>query len=60
MEVPEVHWVRLATCMLEDTAAFWWEAAERADFVIRELNTIKWMEFMEVLNVMYVLDQQRE
>ena len=53
IEVSEVHWVRLATSMLEDAVAFWWEAAMRADFVGRKLNIITWMEFMEVFNVMY-------
>ena len=57
MEVPEVHWVRLATCMLEEAAAFLWEAAMRSDFIGRELNTITWMEFMEVFNVMYFPEQ---
>ena len=33
MEVPEAHWVRLASCRLEDKAAFWWETAQRSSFV---------------------------
>ena len=60
MEVPEAHWVRLASCRLEDKAAFWWEAAQRSNFVGREFNTITWEEFIDVFNVMYYPEQLRE
>ena len=60
MEVPEEHWVRLASCMFEESAAFWWDAALRSDFVDREFNTITWEEFMEVFNVKYFPEQLRD
>ena len=60
MEVPENHWVRLASCMFEDEAAFWWEAALRSTFVDRQFDTITWAEFMEAFNVTYYPDQVRE
>ena len=51
MEVPEAHWVRLASCMFEEAAAFWWDSAQRSNFVGREFNTILRGEFMDVFNV---------
>ena len=60
MEVPENHWVRLASCMFEDEAAFWWEATLRSTFVDRQFDTITWAEFMEAFNVTYYPDQVRE
>ena len=42
MEVPENHWVRLASCMLEEEAGFWWEAVQRTNFVGRQFDTITW------------------
>ena len=59
-EVLVDHWVRLASCMFEESAAFWWDAALRSDFVDREFNTITWEEFMEVFNVKYFLEQLRD
>ena len=38
MEVPEAHWVRLASCRLEEAAAFWWETVQRSSFAGREFN----------------------
>ena len=38
MEVPEAHWVRLAPCMFDESAAVWWDSALRSDFVQREFN----------------------
>ena len=35
MVVPKNHWVRLASCMLEEEAGFWWEAVQRTNFVGR-------------------------
>ena len=52
MEVPENHWVRLASCMLEEEAGFWWEAVQRTNFVNRQFDTITWAEFMDVFNNM--------
>ena len=60
MEVPENHWVRLASCRLEEEAAFWWEAAQRTNFVGRALETITWAEFIEAFNVTYYPEQVRE
>ena len=59
MEVPKVHWVRLASCRLEE-AAVWWETAQRSSFVGREFDTITWEEFIDVFNVMYYPEQMRE
>ena len=52
--------MRLASCMFEESAAFWWDAALRSDFVDREFNTITWEEFMEVFNVKYFPEQLRD
>ena len=60
MEVPEAHWVRLASCRLEDKAAFWWETAQRSSFAGREFHTITWEEFIDVFNVMSYPEQLRE
>ena len=60
MEVPEAHWVRLASCMFEEAAAFWWDSAQRSSFVGREFNSISWGEFMDVFNVKYYPEQIRE
>ena len=60
MEVPKAHWVRLASCRLEDAAAFWWETAQRSSFAGREFDTITWEEFLDAFNVMYYPDQMRE
>ena len=60
MEVPEAHWVRLASCMFEEAAAFWWDSAQRSNFVGREFNTISLGEFMDVFNLKYYPEQIRE
>ena len=60
MEVPEAHWVRLASCRLEDKAAFWWETVQRSSFAGREFHTITCEEFIDVFNVMYNPEQLRE
>ena len=60
MEVPENHWVRLASCMLEEEAGFWWEAVQRTNFVGRQFDTITWAEFIDVFNNTYYPDQVRE
>ena len=60
MEVPEAHWMRLASCRLEEAAAFWWETVQRSSFPGREFNTITWEEFIDVFNVMYYPEQIRE
>ena len=41
MEVAEAHWVRLASCMFEEGAAFLWDSAQRSSFVGREFNTLR-------------------
>ena len=53
MEVPENHWVRLASCMFEEEAGFWWEALQRTNFVGRQFDTITWAEFIDVFNNTY-------
>lgn len=60
MEVPEAHWVRLASCMFKDSVAFWWDSTLRANFIRREFNTITWAEFMEVFNVRYFPEQLKK
>ena len=60
MEVPEAHWVRLASCMFEEGVAFWWDSAQRSSFVGREFDTITWGEFIDVFNVKYYPEQFRE
>ena len=60
MEVLEAHWVRLASCMFEEGAAFWWDSAQRSSFVGREFYTITWGEFIDVFNIKYYLEQIRE
>ena len=60
MEVPGNHWVRLASCMLEEEAGFWWEAVQRTNFVNRQFDTITWVEFMDVFNNTYYPEQVHE
>ena len=60
MEVPEAHWVRLASCMFEEATAFWWDSTQRSNFVGREFNTITWGEFMDIFNVKYYPELIRE
>lgn len=56
MEVAENHWVRLVSCMLEEEAPFWWEAAQRFTFV----GTIIWDKLRETFNFTYYLEQVKE
>lgn len=51
IEVPENHWMSLASCMFEDEVAFWWEAAQRSNFDGRQFKTITWAKFTEVFNI---------
>lgn len=57
MEVPEAYSVRLASCIFEDTAAFWWDSEVRANFVRRKFNTITQTGLMEAFNMMTFLKQ---
>lgn len=40
MQAPKVHRVKLASCVLEEEANFWWEGAKRINFVGRQIGTI--------------------
>ena len=60
MEVPEIHWVGLASCMLEEEARFWCEAVQWTNFMNRQFDTITWAEFMGVFNNTYYPEQVRE
>lgn len=54
MNVLVVHWVRIASRMLGDAAASWWDPAFRVDFIGREFR-VTWAEFMDALDVMYFI-----
>lgn len=60
MELCENDWIRLASCMFEKEAAFWWEVAQRSTFARRLFGTITWVEFTDTFNVTYYPEQVRE
>lgn len=60
VEVPGIHQVKVASYMLDEEAAFWWEAVQRTNFVWRQLDTISWVEFIDVFNNTNNLEQVHE
>lgn len=43
--------------MLEEEDAFWWEAIQRISIVGRQVDTVTWVEFIDVFNNSYYLEQ---
>lgn len=57
MQAPKIQWVRLASCVLEEEAAFWLEVAQSTNFVRSEIDRA---ESIVVVNVTYYSKQVRE
>lgn len=57
VEVPGIHQVKVASYMLDEEATFSWEAVQRTNFVWRQLDTISWVEFIDVFNNTNNLEQ---
>ena len=53
LSVPHRHQVRLATCMLQEEASYWWKSMEKTTFHQREISSISWMEFVIAFNGQY-------
>ena len=53
LSVPHRHQVRLATCMLQEEASYWWKSMEKTVFHQREISSIPWAEFVTAFNGQY-------